>query len=663
MRSAGSALVLLLGAGQVWGATAAPDDGWARILSAVNLRPELGAAVILPSQAAAMPAGDLGVRLRQGWYVLLEGSSKAAESFGFKATSRRVVVRSAVDSHDPNIPIVWEQAVDLPVFDIPAGATIFSRERWAGAPLAAGLRVGAGGILWVATDPGVNGRERFPYVLQALRGLGLEPLLDSRRLWVFLDTSYRMRVDPDYMARLWRRNGIAALHIAAWHYQEPDEQRDLYLRRLIGALHRNAIHVYAWLELPHVSEVFWQAHPEWREQTASGADAHLDWRKLMNLRNPGCAAAVKVGVRELLRRFDWDGVNLAELYFESLEGHSNPSRFTPMNSDIRQEFRQQAGFDPLNLFQDGSERHRSKNPAGLSQFLHYRAVLAERIQQEWIGTMDEIRKELPHLDLVLTHVDNLLEPETRDRIGADARRLLPLLDKHDLTFLVEDPATAWSLGPERYPKIAAQYAPLVRNPSRLAIDINVVDRYQDVYPTKQQTGVELFQELHLAANVFSRVTLYVESSLRKSDWPLVGAAAASVKSLRREPERLTVNLAAWGGVRWQGAAMVDGALWPFATNGWVWLPPGEHVVEKTGAGPALALLDLNAEFKDARVEGAKLEFAYESQARAFAILSKPVKQLWVDGIPVEPTIWVFDDGWVLVLPRGQHIATISPEPR
>ena len=40
--------------------------------------------------------------------------------------------------------------------------------------------------------------------------------------------------------------------------------------------------------------------------------------------------------------------------------------------------------------------------------------------------------------------------------------------------------------------------PLTPRSDKLAIDINVVERYQDVYPTKQQTGTELFQLVHLA---------------------------------------------------------------------------------------------------------------------------------------------------------------------
>ena len=131
--------------------------------------------------------------------------------------------------------------------------------------------------------------------------------------------------------------------MAAWHFYEPDTERDTYLNNLIAACHRKGILVYAWLELPHVSEKFWDDHPEWREKTAVLQDAQLDWRKLMNLTNRDCFRAVSQGVKTLVERFDWDGVNLAELYFESLEGAANPARFTPMNDDVRKMFRKRRG--------------------------------------------------------------------------------------------------------------------------------------------------------------------------------------------------------------------------------------------------------------------------------------------------------------------------------
>src|SRR2546421_283674 len=92
----------------------------------------------------------------------------------------------------------------------------------------------------------------------------------------------------------------------------------------------------------------------------------------------------------------------------------------------------------------------------------------------------------------------------KDGIGADVTRVLPQLETYDFTFLIEDQATVWNLGPQRYPEIAKRYEPLTQHAGKLAIDINIVDRYQDVYPTKQQTGTELFQLVDLASTAFPR---------------------------------------------------------------------------------------------------------------------------------------------------------------
>jgi hypothetical protein len=74
---------------------------------------------------------------------------------------------------------------------------------------------------------------------------------------------------------------------------------------------------------------------------------------------------------------------------------------------------------------------------------------------------------------------------------------------HSFTFLIEDPATVWNLGAQRYQAIAERYRPLTPHTEKLAIDLNIVDRYQNVYPTKQQTGTELFQLVHQAADQLS----------------------------------------------------------------------------------------------------------------------------------------------------------------
>ncbi len=595
--------------------------------------------------------------------MVLEGEGELAAALGIAPAVGvpRVVVRSIVDQHAPKLPIIWESALEIPVFSVPKGATILAVERWDHAPVTVAFHRGTGAVLWIATAPGKEGYERFPYLLQALRDLGMKPPFQSERLWAFFDGAYRSRVDLDYFAERWRQAGIGALHVAGWHYYEQNAESDDYLRRLIEACHRKAILVYVWLELPHVSEKFWDAHPEWREKTAILQDAQLDWRKLMNLNNPDCFAAVSQGIERLVSRFDWDGVNLAELYFESLEGAANPARFTPMNQDIRNEFRGLHGFDPIELFQSGKAPGNADDTR-LRTFLDYRADLARRQQEKWIGKIESIRTSKPDLDFVLTHVDDRFDTRMHDLIGADAARVLPLLDQHDFTFLIEDPATIWNLGPRRYPQIAARYQPLTKHTDHLAIDINIVERYQDVYPTKQQTGTELFQLVHLAAQSFSRVALYFENSILAPDLPLLASAAASVEKAEQNGSRIVIESHYGVGVPWQGPALVNGRLWPVRSDTVVWLPPGPNVVEPAPPSSKdcpLRMTDFNGDLRSASVVPDGLRFAYESSARALAVLKARPRTVEIDGAPCDPKLMQADHGFVLTLPRGQHVVKLT----
>ena len=643
---------------------AGDDPGaWPAILSSVGLvpGPVAPAGVVVIRDGTAAMENQWRDRVEQGAFLILEGESEIAAAFGFHPNSRRITARNIIDSHRPELHIIWERQLELPVFDLPTNAQVFAKERWSKAPLLAGFRLGAGAVLWAGVSPGSEGHERFPYILQALGDLGFAPPFHSARLWAFFDSSYRARVDLDYFARRWRNAGIGALHVAAWHYFEPSQENDAYLHRLIEACHRQAIHVYAWLELPHVSEAFWDKHPEWREKTAILQDAHLDWRKLMNLANPDCRQEVAEGLHSLIGRFDWDGVNLAELYFESLEGHDNPARFTPMNEDVRLQFQQIQNFDPLELFQTDSPRHHDANPEGLRQFLDFRARLARGMQEEWIAEIEKARQIKTHLDLVLTHVDDRFDTRMKDLIGADAGGLLPLLETHLFTFLIEDPATIWHLGPKRYPEIASRYQPLTRRWDKLAIDINVVERYQDVYPTKQQTGIELFRQIHLASKALPRVALYAEHSIFRADLAWLPSASAAVDRVERIGDKLVVESIAGIGVAWQGPALVDGQLWPITGDGIIWLPPGAHAIENAPMMPATRILDFNGNLKTAFATPNGVEFAYGSDTRAFAVVDGRPSRIEIDGVEAQSRIVNSGDRSVVFLPRGQHLVTIDGE--
>jgi hypothetical protein len=622
---------------------------WTKLLEVVGLSPTSthDANVEIVS---ATTKDDL-LALAQDRIVIVEGIGTATDRLGITPKQASVSVRQICDTHAPQMQIIWEQPVTIPDVTLDARWKISAKEKWRGTPVLAVRKTEHGAIVWLATAAGDQGFERYPYLIQTLGDAGLDFPVRATNLWAFFDSSYRIRADVDYLARGWRQSGISVLHVAAWHNMERDPARDEYLKNLIEACHRNAILVYAWLELPHVSEQFWADHPEWREKTAAGQDAQLDWRKLMNLQNAACHRAIETQIGALFTRFDWDGVNVAELYFESLEGASNPARFTPMNEDVRAEFTRSAGFDPKLLFDPSSPY--SKDSAAVRQFLDFRAQLASRMQADWLDVIDRQKKSKPYLDVVLTHIDDRFEPGIRDALGADVARSLPMIQARRSTLLIEDPATLWSLGPERYSKLAAKYRDLAPG-DHFAVDINVVERYQDVYPTKKQTGAELLELVHQAAASFGRVALYFENSLEKQDLALLPVAASTARLASTEPDRLTTTADSTTRVRWTGPVELDGSVWPVQSATDVLVPAGKHALSAGVTKPPVLVSDFNGEIRSAAVIKTGVEMSYSSRSRSLALLAQPVAHIEVDGVPFGAK----EKGPVL-LPSGEHVVTFT----
>ncbi len=628
-------------------------EAWTMLLGSFGLRPQAAAeARVLVVSKDEAATGAWLTAAAAGRILVVEGDSPAARELGFRATQHRVRVRQVRDTHAPDLPIVWEHTITLPVFEVPAEARVVAEDRLHRAPLMAVQKRGPGGVLWLATSPGPQGYERFPYILQALAEAGASPLFESRRLWAFFDSAFQRDVPPDALARQWRQMGLAAIHVGAWDYFESTAEADRFLRGLIDACHGQGILVYAWLELPHVSTEFWNSHPAWREQTATLRDAAVDWRLLMNLANPECRQAVAQGIREMLARFDWDGVNLAELYFDGVEGVRRPADLTPMNPDVRREVRASYGFDPLTLF-SGRRRDRRQ----LRQFLDYRADLAARLQEWWIDELERARAENPDLDLVLTHVDDRFDTTMRDAVGADAQRLLKVLDRHELTFVIEDPATVWHLGPRRYAVIAEKYRPLTPRQDRLGVDINVVERSQ-AWPTQQQAGAELAELIHVAAESFRTVMFYYTGSISSVDAPLLPIAAAAVARCEPAGDGLLIESPNGVGVRWAGPVTVDGKPWPVRDLARVWLPPGRHVIRPSAVATPVLATDFNGTLKGAEIQSDGIEISYASDSRAFVRLDRKPLRLLVDGLEAPLRASATD---VVQLPRGSHTARVVVE--
>ncbi len=257
---------------------------------------------------------------------------------------------------------------------------------------------------------------------------------------------------------------------------------------------------------------------------------------------------------------------------------------------------------------------------------------------------------------MLTHVDDRFEPGMREKLGADVARTLPAARDRNVRVLVEDAATLWSLGPERYTKLAEKYTEIADPLRELAIDINVVERYQDVYPTKKQTGVELLELVHAAAASFSRVALYFESSIEKQDLSLLPVAASTANVWQTKAGDLNVSSTQATRIAWTGPVELNGHPWPLQDATSVLVPAGKFRLTTGVTAAPIQITDFNGTVQTAHPFNGGVEVSYQSTTRAIALVGSPLSRVDVDGAVIWQPGGGESPGYFL-LPAGQHVVS------
>ncbi len=81
-------------------------------------------------------------------------------------------------------------------------------------------------------------------------------------------------------------------------------------------------------------------------------------------------------------------------------------------------------------------------------------------------------------------------------------------------------------------------------------------------------------------------------------------------------------------------------------------------MEPAAKDAPVLILDFNGRVQSAHSLNDGVEFSYESSSRSIAVLNARPRLMELDGVRSEPAVIESDGKFVVILPRGQHLASL-----
>jgi uncharacterized protein YdaL len=609
-----------------------------------------------------------------GGNVITDSKNYLAQDFGVTFSTTFLKVSRVRDQLFPEERISWRYSELVPRFEVDEADEIFCYDDVSDAPLVVGKKVGKGKLIYFGSrfDPHTqDGYSHYPYLMEYVgRYFKLGPVVRRENLEMYFEPGDRRNVSAEHLVHQWVSQGIRIVHVSGWH-QYPRYEYDY--KRLIRLAHANGILVFAWLEPPQVSQKFWADHPQWREKNYKGDDVRPSWRYPVALTDSACVDTMISFYRQFLDRFDWDGVNLAELYFEAGRGFDDPQFYTPMHSSAIREVKRRFGFDLRNIFDPHSQHYWKTNSATRQAVTEYRVEVIGRVMERLLEAFGEVARKKDGFQILVTAMDSYGSPELREHIAVDMSHIVAYQKKYGFHLQVEDPESKWSMDPGRYVDIGDQYSTILGGKEKLLLDLNILAfRKPDAvtpFPTLTQTGTESFQMVKAASLGAPRLTIYSEASVNAQDLRYFPYAQASEVQYEWSGDECTVSspysfmLRLPADVR--SVSVDDVPLSPVRENEYL-IPAGNRIVKiNTEQGASFSpytlqtqLLSSTANILSITYDVRSVLFDYRSDMRALVSLNREPTNVRIDGHDIPVTVLKGNDCFTIILPSGKHSAEI-----
>jgi uncharacterized protein YdaL len=636
--------------------------------------------LVVPFSSADLLSKETKTQVRRyvedGGNLVSDCKNSLINEFGITFSDSKMNLHYIRDKYFPKESITWQKNQLVNVLDYNTDDEIFCEDASSGLPVAIGRDFHDGKIIYLnsAFDPLTpKGYSYYPFFMEYVqRYFNLQPIIKNQNLEFYFDPGFRNNSNPEELVQQWVKQGIRRIHVAGWHQYE---NYTYDYARLIKLAHSNGILVYAWLEPPQVSKKFWDSHPEWREKNYLGQDIHKDeelkasWRYPVALTDKKCFNAAMAEYLGILKKFDFDGVNIAELCFDAGLGFNDPQLFTPMHPSAVDQFQRIYGYNLKDIFNPSSSFYWKSNPKVREQVITFRVDKITELHRAFLSEISSFAKTREDFDIVVTFYDTYLSPELIEYSGVNSDNIIELRKNYKFHLQPEDPLNKWSTDPDRYIEMGKIYAGKLANPSDLMLDLNIF-KFRDKdqvtpFPTLIQTGLESYQLINAASVWAQRVSIYSESSCNSQDIPYFSYASSGMVHYKYLEDGLQVSsprsfvLSLPKSIK---VIHIDGMdAFGHRDNNFL-IPAGDHrIVTELNELPVFSHYSVHPQLLSFSGNLLKVEcflqtivFKYESEERAIASLNYRPTAVRVDNKIFPVKILKGDDCYTIMLPSGKH---------
>ncbi|MBO3763179.1 MAG: hypothetical protein QXS21_00165 [Thermoproteota archaeon] len=224
------------------------------------------------------------------------------------------------------------------------------------------------------------------------RGVYVDPLLN---------TYSNFHLTPEKVAKLIKDYGFNVVHLVIVNVGDNSASFSSLISSYVKSFRLENLSVVLTI-YPPTDEVAWKTHPEWRQRFLNG-ESKYDWRVYLAPTDDDFVAYYLENVRRLLKEYNFNGIELAECWYEVDEGPSSPY-YADFSSSMRQKFKEASGVDPLELFNSSSPYYYLKNSQLYEEWVNFRVKVITNFMKKILSVAKEVNPNIKTYVMYLSDV-------------------------------------------------------------------------------------------------------------------------------------------------------------------------------------------------------------------------------------------------------------------